>query len=164
MQLKNFSLTFRGIYVLSYCFLKKKKKSNIPQVSSNQGTLTCQISPSNYITTNNQGRGRGRKKKERKKWNKKKGKRSVLKYKFSREQRREITRRIIAANSDGSPPPLLETPSETRRRRRRRFVYITVGRLSKADLKVHSANFVLSSARIPRGDYERCRNDTEARF
>lgn len=35
MQLKNFSLTFRGIYVLSYCFLKKKKKSNIPQVSSN---------------------------------------------------------------------------------------------------------------------------------
>lgn len=34
MQLKNFSLTFRGIYVLSYCFLKKKK-SNIPQVSSN---------------------------------------------------------------------------------------------------------------------------------
>lgn len=88
-----------------------------------------------------------------------------MKYKFSREQRREITRRIIAANSDGSPPPLLETPSETRRRRRRRrFVYITVGRLSKADLKVHSANFVLSSARIPRGDYERCRNDTEARF
>lgn len=162
MQLKNFSLTFLHFILL---FSKKKKKSNIPQVSSNQGTLTCQISPSNYITTNNQGRGRGRKKKERKKWNKKKGKRSVLKYKFSREQRREITRRIIAANSDGSPPPLLETPSETRRRRRRRrFVYITVGRLSKADLKVHSANFVLSSARIPRGDYERCRNDTEARF
>lgn len=92
MQLKNFSLTFRGIYVLSYCFLKKKKKSNIPQVSSNQGTLTCQISPSNYITTNNQGRGRGRKKKERKKWNKKKGKRSVLKYKFSREQRRLVAK------------------------------------------------------------------------